>query len=102
MDALAAKDVGSGLKVVQDLVVEGSSLTEFTAQVIDYLRGVMLLQMTSDATLLSEWPQDAVETMTAQAQTLSQAATLFAIKRFSEAASELRGGYNRNCRWSWR
>ena len=44
--ALASKDVKTGLELIQQLVLQGASLTEFAHQVVDYLRGLMLLQMT--------------------------------------------------------
>ena len=93
VDTLVDKDVAGGLKLIQQLVLDGSSMAEFTAQVIEHLRGVMLLQMTGDASLLSEWPQDTVEGMRRQAEAMGLAGTLYAIKRFGEAATQLKGGY---------
>ena len=93
VDALAAKDVAAGLRLIQQLVLDGASMVEFTAQVIEHLRGVMLLEMTGDASLLTEWPQDTVEAMRGQAEAMNLSGTLYAIKRFGEAAAQLKGGY---------
>ena len=93
VDALAAKDVAAGLRLIQQLVLDGASMVEFTAQVIEHLRGVMLLEMTGDAGLLTEWPQDTVEAMRGQAEAMNLSGTLYAIKRFGEAAAQLKGGY---------
>lgn len=93
VDALSNKDIAGGLAQVQQLALEGSSLAEFTAQIIGHLRGVMLLQMAGDESLLSEWPQDTIAGMRSQADAMDLSATLYAIKRFSEAAEQLRGGY---------
>jgi DNA polymerase III gamma/tau subunit len=61
-------------------------------QVVEHLRGVMLLQMTGDKSLLTDQPLDAVAEMAEQTQKLDRAQTLYAIKRFSEAIAELKGG----------
>ncbi len=93
VDALAAKDVAAGLKLIQQLILEGSSLVEFCHQVIDYLRGVMVLQMTQDASLLTDLPAETLRQMPGHAQRMALPVTLFAIKRLSEASQELKGGY---------
>ncbi len=50
VEALAQKNVGQGLRLVQQLVLEGASLTEFCHQIVEHLRGVMILQMAQDPT----------------------------------------------------
>jgi DNA polymerase-3 subunit gamma/tau len=92
VDALADKDMVAGLMLIQKLLVDGVSLQEFTVQVVEHLRGVMLLQMTGDKSLLTDQPLDAVAGMAEQTQKLDRAQTLYAIKRFSEAIAELKGG----------
>ena len=93
VNTLAQREVASGLQLIQQLVTQGASLPEFCHQIIEHLRGVMLLQMTGDATLLSDLPTESVAQMQQQAKALSQPTTLFAIKRFSAAVPELKGGY---------
>lgn len=93
VDALATNDVGAGLALIQQLLSDGSSLVEFCHQVIEQLRGVLVLQMTQNAALLSDLPADTIAQMQTQAQQMPQATTLFAIKRFSKAVPELKGGY---------
>ena len=94
VDALATKNVTAGLALIQQLVIEGASLTEFCHQVVEHLRGVMVIQMTGDAGLLNELPTDTVKQMQLQAKQLSNAATFAAIKRFSATIQELKGGYH--------
>jgi DNA polymerase III gamma/tau subunit len=79
--------------LIQELLTAGASLTEFCLQVVEYLRGVMVLQMTGDVGLLSDLPSNSVQRMQEQASQLPNPTTLFAIKRFSEAIPELKGGY---------
>lgn len=94
VDALATKNVTAGLALIQQLVTEGASLTEFCHQVVEHLRGVMVIQMTGDAGLLNELPADTVKQMQLQAKQLSNSATFAAIKRFSATIQELKGGYH--------
>ena len=94
VDALATKNVTAGLALIQQLVIEGASLTEFCHQVVEHLRGVMVIQMTGDAGLLNELPTDTVKQMQLQAKQLSNAATFATIKRFSTTIQELKGGYH--------
>ena len=93
VEALAAKDVSAGLNLIHDLLLQGGSLNEFAAQVIEHLRGVMLVQMVGDSALLEDSAPDTVQTLQRQAKDLSKSETLWAIKRFSEAMSELKGGF---------
>lgn len=93
VDALAAKDVAAGLGLIQKLLADGSSLVEFCHQVVELLRGVLVLQMTQDATLLNDLPATVIAQMQAQAKLIPQPVTLFAIKCFSEAIPDLKGGY---------
>jgi len=90
INALAERDIAAGLMLLQQLTTEGASLTEFCHQVIEQLRHVMVLQMTGERTFLAELPADTVQQMEQQAQQLPLATTLFAIKRFSTAVSELK------------
>lgn len=93
VDALAARNVSAGLELIHDLLLQGGSLTEFVGQVIEHLRGVMLVQMVGDGALLDDCAPDTVHTMQEQAKKIDNADTLWAIKRFSQAMSELKGGF---------
>ena len=93
VDALATKNVAAGLQLIHDLLLQGGSLNEFVAQVIEQLRGVMLVQMVGDGALLEDLAPDTVQTMQRQAKELPKPETLWAIRRFSEAMSELKGGF---------
>jgi DNA polymerase III subunit gamma/tau len=92
VDAVAEKNIAAGLTLIHALLLDGISLQEFASQVVEHLRGVMLLEMTGDKSLLTDQPLDTVEQMAQQAKRLSRAQILYAIKRFSEAISELKGG----------
>lgn len=93
VNAIATKQIAAGLTLIQQLLTQGASLTEFCHQVIEHLRGIMVLQMAGDAGLLNELPGETVVLMQRQAQQLNLATTLYAIKRFSTAVVELKGSY---------
>ena len=93
VDALAAGDMTRGLHLIQQLATEGASLNEFCQQVVEYLRAVMVVQMTGATALLADLSADAVAGVQQHAQEIDQAQTLHAVKRFSSALPELKGGY---------
>ncbi|RLT43711.1 MAG: DNA polymerase III subunit gamma/tau [Chloroflexi bacterium] len=93
VDALAEQNVATGLRLIHSLLLGGASLQEFTTQVVEHLRGVLLLQMTADSGLLDDRSPETVKRMQVQAQKLTQPQTLYAVKRFGEAIGELKGGY---------
>jgi len=94
VDAIVTKNVSAGLLLIQQLVIEGASLTEFCHQVVEHLRGVMVMQMTGDGGLLIDLPADVVQQMRVQAKQMSNAATFAAIKRFNATIQDLKGGYH--------
>ncbi|MCB0044594.1 MAG: DNA polymerase III subunit gamma/tau [Caldilineaceae bacterium] len=93
VDGLAERDVAAVLRVVQQLVGQGAGLAEFTGQLIEYLRALMLLQMTNAPDLLDDLPDETIRRMQGQATRITLPMTLHAIKRLSEALPELKGGY---------
>ncbi|MCL4834193.1 MAG: DNA polymerase III subunit gamma/tau [Caldilineaceae bacterium] len=93
VDALAEQDVAGGLQLIHKLLLDGASLQEFTTQVVEHLRGVMLLQMTGESGLLDDRSPETVKRMESQAKRLTQPQTLYALKRFGEAIGELKGGH---------
>jgi DNA polymerase-3 subunit gamma/tau len=93
VDALAGKQIPQGLRLIQQLVLDGASLTEFCHQVVEHLRGIMVLQMAQDPSLLNELPNDMVRQMQSQSQSMTLPNTIAAVKRFSEAINQLKGSY---------
>ncbi|MCS6826352.1 MAG: DNA polymerase III subunit gamma/tau [Caldilinea sp.] len=91
--ALAERNTARGLQLIHRLTLDGASLPEFCQQVIEHLRGLMMLQMTNDPTLLDDLPTETVQQMQAQAKKMDLTTTLYAIKRFSAAINELKGGF---------
>jgi len=90
VQALADKDVAGGLRLIQKLVVDGANLIEFDHQLVEYLRGIMVLQLTGDAALLSDLPGEVITRMQGQAKAMDHARTLYAIKHFSDAIADIK------------
>ena len=93
VDVLASNDIAGGLKLVHQLLLQGASLHEFTGQVVDHLRAVMHVQMVGDGALLEDRPPEALETLQQQAERIPHTQTLTAIKRLTQAMTELKGEY---------
>ena len=53
----------------------------------------MVLQMTNDPALLDDLPAETVQQLAAQARQMEPTTTIHAIKRFSAAIAELKGGF---------
>lgn len=93
VDVLASDDIAAGLQLVHQLLLQGASLHEFAGQVVEQLRAVMHVQMVGDGALLEDRPPEALETLQQQAKRIPTAQTLRAIKRLSQAMTELKGEY---------
>lgn len=90
VDALAERDPGQGLRILHALLNEGALLPEFAAQVVEYLRSLLLLKMAQEPALLDGRTGEEIERMGEQAKKMSAGQILFAVKRFRDAAQEAR------------
>ena len=88
-DFLAAHDAAGGLALINHLVADGVELGQLVDQIVAYLRGVLLYPRGSGAEQL-DLPQDVVALMGRQAETLTPAAILTALREFTEARAALR------------
>ena len=93
VDALASEDIAAGLQLIHQLLLQGASLHEFAGQVVDHLRALMHVQMVGGGALLEDRPPEALQTLQQQAKRIPGSQTLRAIKRFSQAMTELKGEY---------
>ncbi|MFN8476174.1 MAG: DNA polymerase III subunit gamma/tau [Anaerolineae bacterium] len=89
-DHIAARDSSSALRVVNQAIDGGVDPRQLTAQLLEYLRGLLLIQHGS-AALLNVTPE-ALERMEAQARRIPPAALVRAIRVFGDAAQAQRGG----------
>jgi DNA polymerase-3 subunit gamma/tau len=89
MGFLAAHDAAAGLALINRLVAEGVELGQLVDQIVAYLRGVLFVRVARAPEQL-DLPQDVVALMTRQAETLTPAALLAALREFTEARAALR------------
>ena len=88
-DFLAAHDAAGGLALINHLVADGVELGQLVDQIVAYLRGVLFMRVARAPEQL-DLPQDVVAMMGRQAETLTPAAILTALREFTEARAALR------------
>lgn len=81
----------SGLRLINQVAAEGADLRQFSRDIIDYLRGVMVAKVTSEPGALLDVTPEVLSEMRALAKRASTEAILQAIKLFGQAELELRG-----------
>jgi DNA polymerase-3 subunit gamma/tau len=89
--SLVNRDVAHGLEAVDKALSQGADLRQFTRQIIDYLRSMLLIQL-QGASLL-DLGDTALEAVKGHAQQIATPALVQTIKRFSEAEANLKGGW---------
>jgi DNA polymerase-3 subunit gamma/tau len=89
VDCLASNDAAAGLALINQLVFDGVELGQLVDQIVAYLRGVLFARVARAPEQL-DLPQDVVSMMARQAETLSPAAILAALREFTEARAALR------------
>lgn len=91
VDAVVGRDAAAGLEVIHKTLDEGSDPRQFNKQVVDYLRG-MLMVMVGNAGQV-EATQEVRHQMARQAQALSTSDLLGLLNIFNRAANEIRSGW---------
>lgn len=91
-DALAGGDVARGLTVINETVEQGTDPRQFARQVVDHLRGLLLIRLGSDVTPL-HLPESLHETFRAQAAGFSPRDLARAVRLFSHAVAEARAAW---------
>jgi DNA polymerase-3 subunit gamma/tau len=86
--AIAENKVGEGLTAINEAIDRGTDPRQLARQIVDYLRGLLLIQMNNPDLL--DRPAEQHEAMNAHAGTITRGKVLMGIKAFSKAASERR------------
>ena len=89
---LAEKDVAGGLAIIASAVDNGADPRQLAREIVEYLRGVMLIQVGSGSSLTQT--ADAQVEMTERAKQFSRDHLVHAIRLFNQAAFELRASAN--------
>jgi len=85
---LVAGDVAGGLSAVSRAMSEGADARQLSKELLEYLRGLLLLKSTGHAP--SELTKEQQKEMSRQAESLSLARLLRVIKIFNQAAIDLK------------
>ncbi|MBX3046942.1 MAG: DNA polymerase III subunit gamma/tau [Anaerolineales bacterium] len=88
IDALVANDAAAGLERIRAALDTGSDARQLARQIVDTLRGVLLLGM--NVPLGHEFAGDEARRMKAQAEALAPGSILRTLRLFNEAAAEVR------------
>ncbi len=91
VNCLAQGDMAGGLDLINRTVGDGADPRQFAREVVEYLRGLLLVQQGAGTRLLYATAEQAAE-MESLAQTMPTARLLRAIRLFNEAATDLRRG----------
>ncbi|MBN1658982.1 MAG: DNA polymerase III subunit gamma/tau [Anaerolineae bacterium] len=89
---LARADVAGGLDVINQNVAQGADPRQFAREVVEYLRGLLLIKEGAGTGLLNATAEQAAE-MEAVAASLTLDRLLRAIRLFNEAATDLKRGF---------
>jgi len=90
VDCWLAGAAADGLRLLGRVSDEGADLRQFNRQMVEYLRGVLLLKAAGDGEELVNVTADVRATMQAQAQRTDIPALVRAIRLFNEADRDLR------------
>jgi DNA polymerase-3 subunit gamma/tau len=91
VDCVAARDIGGGLALINQALDRGADLRQFTRQIVDHLRSMLLVKLQSETSL--DVGAEALQRLQAQAERMTTRGLTQAIKRFNEAEMELKGGW---------
>ncbi|MEL6149556.1 MAG: DNA polymerase III subunit gamma/tau, partial [Chloroflexota bacterium] len=91
-EAVLKADTVNGLHIINRAVDSGSDPKQFGQQVVEHLRGVLLAQ-TSSADLI-EASDEMRQIYTEQAAMVNKSTLLRAVRAFSEAVADQRGGWH--------
>jgi DNA polymerase-3 subunit gamma/tau len=90
VNAVVTGDPGAGLRLVNEALDGGVEPRRLTHEVLEYLRGMLLLK-NGGAALLSV-PPEMLKEMTAQTESLSLLRLLRTVRLFNQAANQLKTG----------
>ncbi len=88
-NALIARDVPNGLNLINQTMGDGADPRQFLREILEYLRGLLLLRGAPDGSLLN-LPQETIAEMRTQTVAIPTAELLGIIKVFSQAVGQLR------------
>ena len=91
VDVLAAEDTAGVLEQLHTLVARGVELRQFTAQLIRYLRDVLLVRV-GGRQALPDLPAERLDTLERQAQHFTPGRLMTAVRRLTQVNQDIRSG----------
>ncbi|NOZ06592.1 MAG: DNA polymerase III subunit gamma/tau [Chloroflexi bacterium] len=91
IDLIAAANIGRGLNLVNEILDQGVHPRQLAAEILEYLRSVLLLQAQADDSLLNQ-PAEVRAEMMRQARELSSPDLLNIIYAFNQASWDIKRG----------
>lgn len=91
-DAWLRNDAALGLHLINTAVDRGADARQLARQVVEYLRGLLLIKLGGDSHLIDA-PAEARQVMEEQARRAQVPRLVAAIRQFNEALQELKGGW---------
>jgi DNA polymerase-3 subunit gamma/tau len=92
VDCLVGADVAGGLDLINRVVADGADPRQFGLEVVEVLRGVLLIREGAGSRLLHTTAEQAAE-LESLAQRVSMDRLLRALRLFSEAVTDLKRGF---------
>ena len=91
VDHLLSGEAGEGLKLLNEIMGNGVDPRQFTIEIVEYLRSLLLVKYGNGPQFLG-LPAEAIQIMEAQAATVSAQKLLQLTERFNQAIREFRAG----------
>jgi DNA polymerase-3 subunit gamma/tau len=91
-EALAERDVSTGLGAINAAVDEGTDPRQFARQLVEHLRGLLLLRLESGV-VLPHVSEESLPRLQHQAAAFSRRELVRAVHLFNQAAQEAKGGW---------
>ena len=87
--AIVARDLPGGLALINQVIADGADPRQFVREMLEYLRGLLLLRGSPDGSLLN-LPPETIAEMKTQTQALPTVELLAVIRSFTQAVQQLR------------
>ncbi|MCL5961137.1 MAG: DNA polymerase III subunit gamma/tau [Chloroflexi bacterium] len=90
VDSLISRDVASGLEIINQVLEDGTDVRQFSRELVNYLRGLMLLKAGSSGAGLLDVTKEVRETMCRQAEALALPQVVDFLRLFCQIDYSLR------------
>ena len=89
-DALVAADVAKAIEILDDVLISGKEIMQFTSDFIWYLRNMLLLKMANDPKRILDMSDENRKILKKQADAISEVELMRMINYFSDTYNQMR------------